>query len=67
VVICGADIDGPLQVACTALAEERPASATHRAGDGRVVVVLLRVLTTLAAAFSARWSLSLVDLVPQRE
>jgi len=34
VVLCAADIDGPLRTACTALAEERPASAARRAGDG---------------------------------
>ena len=34
VVLCAADIDGPLHTACTAPAEERPASAACRAGDG---------------------------------
>ena len=34
VVICAADIGGPLHTACTAPAEERPASAARRAGDG---------------------------------
>jgi len=33
-VLCAADIDGPLHTACTAPAEERPASAARRAGDG---------------------------------
>ena len=33
VVLCAADIDGPLRTACTAPAEERPASAARRAGD----------------------------------
>ena len=34
VVLCAADIDGPLHTACTASAVERPASAARRAGDG---------------------------------
>ena len=33
VVHCAADIDGSLHAACTAPAEERPASAARRAGD----------------------------------
>ena len=33
VVLCAADIDGPLHTACTAPAEERPDSAARRAGD----------------------------------
>jgi len=36
VVLCAADIDGPLHTACTAPTEERPASAAHHA----VTVVL---------------------------
>jgi len=34
VVLCVADIDGPLHTASTAHAEERPASVARRAGDG---------------------------------
>ena len=34
VVLCAADVDGPLHTACTALAEKRPASAARHAGDG---------------------------------
>jgi len=34
VVPCAADFDGLLHTACTAPAEERPASAARRAGDG---------------------------------
>ena len=34
VMYCGADIDGPLHTACTAPAEERPASAARHAADG---------------------------------
>jgi len=34
VVLCAADIDGPLHTACTAPAEERPASAARHAPDG---------------------------------
>jgi len=33
-VLCAADVDGPLHTAFTAPAEERPASAARRAGDG---------------------------------
>jgi len=33
VVLCAADIDGPLRTACTAPAEERPASADRRATE----------------------------------
>ena len=33
-VLRPADIDGPLHTACTAPAEERPASAARCAGDG---------------------------------
>ena len=36
VVLCAADIDGPLHTACTAPAEKRPANAARRAGDGLV-------------------------------
>jgi len=35
-VLCAADIDGPLHTACTAPAEERPASTARRAENVRV-------------------------------